>query len=109
MKNSKKFFMKTILSNEITVYENSETIKKIIAITKKISQIWSSISKMINFSSERWMKIKINDDFSKFAKVFRISSKNKIFINKKFDVLHAQNKIKWSTKSISYTFSVSIV
>lgn len=36
MKNSKKFFMKTILSNKITVYENKKTMKKIIAITKKI-------------------------------------------------------------------------
>ena len=109
MKNSKKFFMKTILSNEITVYEDKKTMKKIIAITKKISQMWNFIFKMINFSSKRWMKIKINENFSKFAKVFRISSKNKTFIDKKFDVLHIQNKIKWSTKLTSYVFSVFVV
>ena len=109
IKNSKKLFMKTIMLNEITIYENSETIKNKIAITKKTSQIWNSIFKIINFSSKRWMKIKISDYFSKFAKVFRISSKNKTFIDKKFDALHVQNKMKWSTKSISYAFSVFVV
>lgn len=40
------------------------------------------------------MKIKITKKMFKFVHVFKISSKNKTFINKKFDALHEQKKIK---------------
>ena len=39
MESPKKFSMKTVLSNEITVYGDKETVKKIIAITKKAPQM----------------------------------------------------------------------
>ena len=40
------------------------------------------------------MKIKITDKMSKSTRVFRISSEDKVFIDKKFDVLHEQSKLK---------------
>ena len=48
----------------------------------------------MNLPSEKRMKIKTIDEMSKSIRVFRISSENKIFIDKKFDVLHEQNKLK---------------
>ena len=103
-----KKFMKTTLFNEITMYENEITMKKLQIITEKTSKIWCSIFKMINLSSEKWMKIRITDEMSKSIRMFRISSENKTFINKKFDVLHEQNKLKW-TKINSYVFSIFVI
>lgn len=45
--------MKIVLSNDITVYENQKTIKKLIAIAEKTSQIWCLIFKMMKLSSEK--------------------------------------------------------
>ena len=103
-----KNFIKITLANEITVYKNETIVRKLQAITEKTSEIWCSISKIMNLSFEKWMKIKTTDEMSKLIRVFRISSKNKTFINKKFDVLHVQNKLKW-TKTSSYVFSIFLI
>ena len=103
-----KKFIKTTLFNEITMYENKTTMKKLQTIIEKTSKIWCSIFKMINLSSEKWMKVKITDEMSKSTRVFWISSENKTFINKKFDVLHEQSKLKWA-KINSYVFSVFVI
>lgn len=55
------------------------------------------------------MRITINDLFSKSFRIFKISFENKALIDKKFDVLHAQEKIEWSTKSTSYAFLVFVI
>lgn len=64
---------------------------------------------MVRLSSDRWMKIKITREISKPARVFRVSSEDKKLIDKKFNALHEQGKMKWATKSISYAFSVFVV
>ena len=58
---------------------------------------------------DRWMRVKITNEMLKPFRVFRISSENRTFINKKFDVLHQQNKIKWTTRFISYVFSIFVI
>ena len=63
---------------------------------------------MINLSFEKWMKIKITDEMLKSTRVFQISLKNKTFINKKFDVLHVQNKLKWAKINL-YVFSIFVI
>ena len=63
---------------------------------------------MMNLPPEKWMKIRTTDEVFKLTRVFRISSENKTFINKKFDALHAQNKLKWA-KINSYVFSVFVI
>ena len=103
-----KKFIKTTLFNEITMYKDETTMKKLQIITEKTSKIWCSIFKMINLPSEKWMKIRITDEVSKSIRVFQISSENKTFINKKFDVLHEQDKLKW-TKINSYVFSIFVI
>ena len=103
-----KNFMKITFANEITVYEDEAIVKKIQTIIEKISEIWCLISKIMNLSSEKWIKIKTTDEVSKSTRVFKISSKNKTFIDKKFDVLHVQNKLKW-TKINSYAFSIFVI
>lgn len=99
----------TIFQNGIKIYENERTISKIKIIIEKKSQIWCSISKMINFSSEKWMKMKIIKKIFKFFRVFRVLSKDRIFIDKKFDALHQQKKLKWIIKFISYVFSIFVI
>lgn len=55
------------------------------------------------------MRVKITKKILKLFCVFRVSSKNKVFINKKFNVLHEQRKLEWATKLTPYAFSVFVV
>ena len=48
----------------------------------------------MNLPPERWMKVRTTDEVSKSTRVFRVSSEDKAFINKKFDALHAQSKLE---------------
>ena len=98
-----------MFSNDIIIYENETTINKIRVITEMTPQVWCFVSKMINISSDRWMKMKITDEISKSFRVFKILSKNKIFINKKFDALHKQSRLKKTTKSTFYAFLVFVI
>ena len=43
------------------------------------------------------------------ARVFKLSSEDRAFINKEFDALHTQRKLKWTINSTSYAFSVFVV
>ena len=45
----------------------------------------------------------------KFSRIFKISSKNLVFINKKLDALHEQKKLKWTMRFISYVFSMFVI
>ena len=102
--------LKTILSNDIIIYGNEPTIEKINVITKKTSGVWCSIFKMINLSFDKWMKINtIETEISKLFRVFKLRSEDRNFVNKKFDALHVQNKLKWTSKSTSYAFPVFVV
>ena len=65
---------------------------------------------MVSISPNRWIKINIiKATISEFARIFKLSSENKAFVNKKFDVLHTQKKSKWTINFISYAFSVFVV
>ena len=56
------------------------------------------------------MKINIIDaKISKSFRVFKLSSEDRTFVNKKFDVLHEQNKFEWTSKFTFYAFSVFVV
>ena len=56
------------------------------------------------------MKINIiKTTISKTARIFKLKSKNKAFINKKFDALHTQSKLEWTVNFISYAFSIFVV
>ena len=65
---------------------------------------------MINLPFDKWMKINtINAKISKSSRVFKLRFENKSFVNKKFDVLHTQNKLEWISKFIFYVFPVFVV
>ena len=102
--------MKTVLFNDITIYGNADTMKKLKTITEKIFQMWCSIFEIVNIPRKKWMKINIvNAETSKLSRIFKLNLENKIFIDKKFDALHEQNKMSWTTKFTSYVFSVFVV
>ena len=50
---------------------------------------------MINLPLNKWMKINtIDAKISKPFRVFKLSSKDRAFVNKEFDVLHEQDKFE---------------
>ena len=46
---------------------------------------------------------------SKFAKIYFLNSKNRRFVDKKFDFLHQQNKLNWINDSTFYAFSCFVI
>lgn len=102
--------MKSVLRNNIIVYENESIKNKLSILIEIYSKIFKTKSKKINVSSKRWIKINIiSNEFSRSTRVFKIKLKNREFINKKFDNLHKVDKMKWITDFTFYIFSIFVI
>jgi hypothetical protein len=102
--------LKTVLFNEIIVHENEKIVKRIADVINKYLNVWKNISKTVNVSENRWMKIKtIFEANSDACRVYKFETENQIVIDKEFDVLHALSKMKWAFESILYVYSVFVV
>lgn len=102
--------MKSMLSSDVIVYEDESIKNRLFVLVKTYSDIFKTKSGTIDVSSKRWMKIKtILEQLSDSARVFKIESKNRDFIDKEFDSLHKVEKMKWTTSFTSYVFSVFVI
>ncbi len=103
-------FLETILLNDITVHENRESIARIVAMINDYLNVWRDISKTVNVSEERWMRIKIIFEANSNAcRVYKLETEDQTMIDKEFDVLHALRKMKWASESISYAYSMFVI
>ncbi len=93
----------TMLLNEIIVHDNKKIVVKIFTMMNQYLNVWKINSEFVNVSSKRWMKIKtISKTNSESFKIYKLDTEDKAIIDEKFDVLHASEKMKWASKSISY-------
>ena len=109
--NNRKDKLKIRLSNDIMIYENNETVFVYSKLLEEFSTLWKD-EEFINVFNEHWMKISLIDDWqSKITEKFKIYSlrteKRKI-VDKIFDELHRQRRLKWTTDSILFFYFVFI-
>ena len=99
-----------VMFNDITIYDDKSVYARLFIVTKTYSKIWRDIENIMNIFEKDWMIIFIDVDVkSKIVKVYSLSSKNKTIVDKKFDKLHVDEKLKWTFKSTSYEFSVFVI
>ena len=102
--------LKITMSNDITVYNDSSTYNRIFTVADAYSTVWKSANEVVNVSENQWMSIFIiSNAKSKFAKIYLLSSENRRFVNKKFDLLHRQDKLSWINDSTLYAFSCFVI
>ena len=101
---------KTILSNEIIVYNDIMICQQVNAMIDAYFKIWNAKSKIINISFEEWMKINtISKTKSESSRVYKLGDENKVVINKKFDSYQKMKKMNWTMSSTSYVYSAFVV
>jgi hypothetical protein len=107
---SRKKSLEIVLSNEIIIHENKETIERITNVIDKYLTIWKNVSRTINISQKRWMRIKtILETNSEACRVYKLRIEDQTIIDKEFDVLHSLNKMKWAFESTSYAYSMFVI
>jgi hypothetical protein len=81
---------KTILSNKIIVHKNEKIVERITNVINKYLNVWKNISKTVNVSQKRWMRIKIilETNFKAYW-MYKLEIENQAVIDKEFDALHA--------------------
>jgi hypothetical protein len=100
----------TILLNDIIVHDDKESIARIVAIINEYLNVWKNISKTVNVSEKRWMKIKtILEANSNACRVYKLETENQTMIDREFDALHVLNKMKWASESTFYAYSVFVI
>ncbi len=88
------------MKNNIIIYELFNEVSKYVKIINRYLRIWENIDNTIDFFLEKHIKISIIINWQiivnvKLAhKVYLLSRKLKILINKKFDKIYTQDKLK---------------
>ena len=99
-----------VMFNDITIYDDKSAYVRLFIVIEAYSKIWRDIENVMNIFEKDWMITFIVVDVkSEIVKVYSLSSKDKTIIDKKFDKLHVDEKLKWTFKSTSYEFSVFVI
>ena len=102
--------LKNKLENEITIWSDEVTIKRIKTVIDQYSNVWKFILEEVNISENQWMQIKIiSEKHSESIRVFKLDTEDKEIVDKKFDNLQTQEKLEYFKKATSYAFSVFVV
>ena len=98
-----------ITIENIIIYNILIIQQRLLATIDAFSIIWKK-NNTINVSKFEWMFINIIFDVkSNTFKVYFVNSQNREIIDKKFDKLHRNDKLKWITDVTSYDFSMFVV
>lgn len=101
---------KSVLWNEIIVYNDIMICRQINEIINVYLKIWNTKFETINISFEEWMKINIISRIkSNLSRVYKLKSENKAMIDKKLDSYQKIEKINWMINSTSYVYSVFVM
>ena len=99
--------------NEVIIYRFFiEAVKVFIKIINDYSQLWTD-QEFAEFSKKNWMHIflRLNWEFTikDKTKIYFLEVKDKLILNQTFNKLHEQNRLFWTTKSTSFSFSCFVV
>lgn len=104
--------LETTFSNSITTYSERKISDHYTEVTSHYSDLWADKRQMTKISETDWIIISlINDwDLTKMTvKVYSITEKDYDEINKAFNKLHSQERMKYLNELISFTYSVFVV
>ena len=104
--NNQKF----VTSTDITVYDTSFVAQAIIAVAEIFFNFWKNDDFIVNLSFDEWMSITLQFDAKlTSSKIYSVNQANKNFIDKEFDKLQQQNKLKFISQSTSFSYSMFVI
>ena len=103
--------LESILSNDITVYDSSTNVVKLIAIVNEFSQIWNDQDIIVNVFEIEWMSIDFKSKAKslKSIKIYLVDFKKRTIIDIIFDKMHVDDKMIWINQSTSFNFSMFVI
>ena len=87
--------LKHVMSNEITIYDESNAVVRITKMINVYSSIWNDQNTIVDISENQWMFITLKSDVEnlKSIRIYSVEFKNRTIIDVIFDKMH--KKIKW--------------
>ena len=103
--------LKSILSNDIIVYDSSTNVAKLIAIINEFFQIWNDQNIIVKIFKIEWMFINFKSKTKslKSIKIYLVDSKKRTIIDIIFDKMHVDDKIIWINQSTFFNFSIFVI
>ena len=104
--------IETKMYNDIIVFDDKQKSQKFEHLIKKYDVFWKKQNFCVKIFKSVFMFITLKSDWAdrlKMNRVYFLNLKNQFFINKTFDKLHEQKKMKWSKNSIFFDYFVFVV
>ncbi len=104
--------LKTMLSNEVTIYSDDPITKWLAEVIETYSGIWKDQGMTVNIPEIDYMTISLKKDWKAGLlnwKVYPLGSKNRKLVDEKFDKMHVQSKMHWMKKNTLFGYSVFVV
>lgn len=82
------------------------------ALCAKYADVLSEVAGIASIPQEDWMQVNLKDnwrDYKLTPKVYPLSVKDKAIVDAKFDSMHEQGKMEWSTQPTPFGFPVFVV
>lgn len=110
---SKDTFLETQLNNKVRVYGDPAAVEQISQLLAEYSSIWES-GGFVQILPERWMKVPLIPDWeSKVSiikpKVYPLGNESRRLVDKTFDKMYRQGRLKFTTKPTPFCFPVFII
>ena len=100
------------LSNDITIYSTPTNVAAIADVIKTYSDLWHDCRRTVDIFERNYLQVplKKNWETTKLLKwVYLLSDEARWLVNEKFDELHAQGQMEWSTQPTPFGFLVFVV
>jgi len=102
------------IGHEVTVYGSSTIAAQVKAVIHSYPHLWEDCGNVTKVSEKEWMNIPLIDNWeakykSEQAHVYPISQNDWEVINKAFDKLQLQGRLKWTKTSTPFTFLCFVV
>ena len=106
--------METKLANGITIYGKMEDVSAIQKLTEEHPRIWEDTGDTIDLPESEWLTVPVttnwqSSDAKLGNKVYPLSPDARALVDEKFDKMHEQGKISWSTQPSPFAFPVFVV
>ena len=89
--------LEIVLSNNITIYDQTNVVDKLIIVIDSFSNIWNNQNTIVNISKNQWIFIIFKFETKlKLVKIYSINSKKQFVIDVTFDKMYTNDKITWA-------------
>ena len=103
--------LKQTIFNDIIIYEETSFVRtQIINVVVIYFNIWHDNDTIVCVFSKEWMLINIQLDAKiEIVKIYSLNSIDRKIVNEIFDKLYVQERMKYTTQSTLYKYSIFVV